>query len=510
MSAPRYVVRTTLVLVLLLLAGASRAAAGVTSLLLNSEPGDYIGQGQLLVFTDADGAFLATSGGGGNVVNISFNTPTFNHWWYVNFGAPNTEPLAVGSYDGAARSPFRGPGQPGLEVTGDGRGCNTLTGRFTVLELVLGGAGEVVSFRASFEQHCEGATPALRGEVRYNANVPLQLTGPSFVTALENQLASFEVTAVAQGGGQVSLSPSNLPLGASFVDNNNNTGTFSWTPLTSQAGTYVIAVQGTSGVFVETIYVRITVILTPPPNDEVDSAVSVTGIPFTYVQQTATATSAPDDPFCYGSKGSVWFVYTPVITGRVEFNTIGSDYDTTLSAYTGTHGNLSQLACNWNGSQSRIRFDATAGTTYYLMVGAPFWGTPGSLTLHALEAPPPFTMQITLNPFNLVDPSTGGVLVNGTAICSAPSFVFLSGSIRQVRAGHEIRGFFSASVPCDGATPWEAAVYHFSNDLFHGRGAALFNAGSADVALSASAYDPIEGTYVYRNAAATVRLRGGR
>ena len=509
MFAPRYVLRTTLVL-LLLFAGASQAAAGVTSLLLNSEPGDYIGQGQLLVFTDADGVFLATNGGGGNAVNVSFHTPTFNHWWYLDFGAPNTEPLAVGSYNGAARFAFRGPGQPGLDVSGDGRGCNTLTGRFTVLELALGGGGEVVSFRASFEQHCEGATPALRGEVRYNANVPLQLTGPSSITALENQLASFDVTAAAQGGGHVSLSASNLPLGASFVDNSNNTGSFSWTPVSSQAGTYVVTVQGTSGALVETIYVRLTVIPTPPPNDEIDNAVAVTGIPFTHAQQTATATSAPDDPFCYGSKGSVWFAYTPVMTGRVEFNTIGSNYDTTLSAYTGTHGNLSQLACNWNGSQSRIRFDATAGTTYYIMVGAPFWATPGSLTLHALEAPPPFTMQITLNPFNLVDPSTGGVAVSGTVICSAPSFVFVNGSIRQVRAGHEIRGFFSANVPCDGTTPWEAPVYYFSNDLFYGRGAALFNAGSADVALSAFAYDPIEGTYVSRNAAATVRLRGGR
>jgi hypothetical protein len=175
----------------------------------------------------------------------------------------------------------------------------------------------------------------------------------------------------------------------------------------------------------------------------------------------------------------------------------------------GTRGNLSQLACNWNGSQSRIRFEAAAGTTYYIMVGAPDWATPGSLTLHALEAPPPFTMQITLDPFSLVNPSTGEVFMNGTAICSAPSFVFIKGSIRQVIAGREIRGFFNASVPCDGTTPWQAPVYYFTSDLFSGRSAALFNAGSADIALSAFAYDPIEGTYVYRSAAATVRLRGG-
>ena len=49
--------------------------------------------------------------------------------------------------------------------------CNTLTGRFNVREVVYDtGTDEVLSFAADFEQHCEGAKPALRGSIRYNSD----------------------------------------------------------------------------------------------------------------------------------------------------------------------------------------------------------------------------------------------------------------------------------------------------------------------------------------------------
>ena len=56
----------------------------------------------------------------------------------------------------------------------------------------------------------------------------------------------------------------------------------------------------------------------------------------------------------------------------IEANTFGSNYDTTLSVYTGSRGSLMQLACNDDSGslQSRIRFDAVAGTTYYFMVSS--------------------------------------------------------------------------------------------------------------------------------------------
>lgn len=509
MRERRQCLSTPLALLMCILSGAGWAHAGVTSIVLTSEPGDFVGGGQTLVFVQADGPFVAQTNG--TVVGVRFNTPTFDHFWSLEFAAPDGQPLVVGTYEGAVRYPFVGPGQPGLSVSGDGRGCNTLTGRFEVLELISGGGSEVVSFRAVFEQHCEGGAPALRGEVRYNANVPLQLNAPSSVSAVENQPFSFLVSAVnTQGGGLVTLTASNVPFGASFVDHGNNTATFSWTPLSSQVGTYLLAIGGTAATLSDTIYVRITVRFTAPPNDELEQAIAVPGLPFTYTQQTATATVAPDDPFCAGGVASVWFTYTPLVAGRVEFNTDGSNYFTTLSAYTGTRGNLNQVACNFSGFNSRIRFDTAAGITYYIVAAAPSWAAPGMLTLNAQPAPQPFSMQFSLDSSSTVDPSVGHVIVKGTVVCSASSFVSVNGSIRQQHAAREVSGFFGAFVPCDGVTPWQAPVTYFTSGLFNGRAAALFVGGNANVTATAQAFDPIEGTFIVRNAAAAIKLQGGR
>ena len=76
--------------------------------------------------------------------------------------------LTPGVYTNAARFPFETTGQPGLSIDGDGRGCNTLTGSFQVVSVALGPTGSnFTEFTATFEQHCEGATPALRGCIHY-------------------------------------------------------------------------------------------------------------------------------------------------------------------------------------------------------------------------------------------------------------------------------------------------------------------------------------------------------
>jgi hypothetical protein len=80
-------------------------------------------------------------------------------------------------YELATRFPFQAATVPGLSVSGEGRGCNTLTGRFEVLEVTYGPSGEVLTFAADFAQHCEGMGPALTGSIRYNAGpVPSRCT----------------------------------------------------------------------------------------------------------------------------------------------------------------------------------------------------------------------------------------------------------------------------------------------------------------------------------------------
>jgi hypothetical protein len=139
---------------------ATSAQAQSATLYFNSQPGDYIGQGLQQTYTMVDGNFYASSTNGTQHVSVRFNG---SHWWYLDFAASSGTPLTAGQYEGATRYPFQSPTGSGLDVFGDGRGCNTLTGRFVVLEAVYDGSGNVMQFAADFEQHCEGMTPALFG-----------------------------------------------------------------------------------------------------------------------------------------------------------------------------------------------------------------------------------------------------------------------------------------------------------------------------------------------------------
>src|SRR5688500_14183208 len=75
----------------------------------------------------------------------------------LEIAPPTGASFTLGAYEAAARAPFRGSA-PGLAFTGAG-GCNTVTGRFAVLELVLDGALQITSFAANFEMRCDGFGP---------------------------------------------------------------------------------------------------------------------------------------------------------------------------------------------------------------------------------------------------------------------------------------------------------------------------------------------------------------
>ena len=146
------------------------SAAGQTTVLdFKSQPGDYIGGGVDQTMTPADGNFTAFRNFN-NGVTISFSGGA--RWWNLNFAAPQDAQLVPGVYEGATRWPFHSPTHPGMDISGEGRGCNALIGRFEVLEAVYTPSGEVERFAATFEQHCEGAAPALLGSVLFNSTLP--------------------------------------------------------------------------------------------------------------------------------------------------------------------------------------------------------------------------------------------------------------------------------------------------------------------------------------------------
>ncbi len=170
----RALTRATLItaLALGLCGGATASAAPVApaSLTMTSDPGDFIGQGQTWSYATAGRDAFSTSYTG-EAVQIAVDGAN-GDWWYVRFSAPNGQQLAPGTYAGATRYPFQAPSVPGLSVSGEGRGCNTLTGSFEVHEARYAADGTLARLRATFEQHCEGKVPALRGSVEFGPPSP--------------------------------------------------------------------------------------------------------------------------------------------------------------------------------------------------------------------------------------------------------------------------------------------------------------------------------------------------
>lgn len=156
---------------LLVCAVPSAAQTPVTSFTYVSQAGDYIGQGLTRNLTTVDGTFTA-SRNFDNGVEVRFQGPGIGDNWTLDFAAPMDADLAPGIYRLATRYPFQLASAPGLDVSGQSRGCNELKGEFTVIDVVYGAGGAVTSFAADFEQHCEGLAPALFGSIRYNYVAP--------------------------------------------------------------------------------------------------------------------------------------------------------------------------------------------------------------------------------------------------------------------------------------------------------------------------------------------------
>ena len=89
-------------------------------------------------------------------------------WDGTFLGMNSISRLELGYYGDLQRYPFHNPARGGLTWFGEGRGCNTLTGWFVVDSITY--AGDVLTaIELRFEQHCEGAAPALNGSLRWSA-----------------------------------------------------------------------------------------------------------------------------------------------------------------------------------------------------------------------------------------------------------------------------------------------------------------------------------------------------
>jgi hypothetical protein len=188
MNGKGYVVLAALVI---LIATSNMQASPIATLTLQSQPGDFIGQGSTFneVYPQPGDPHPAITPAIGPRVN---GLPA---WVFFVLGGTNNVtdlfaivniatnqlgvPLEPGAYLNAQRAPDATPGHPGLNIEFDSRGCDVITGNFTVTDAVYAADGTVSSLAFNFEQHCEGATPALFGTFTYNANAPTGVPEPA-------------------------------------------------------------------------------------------------------------------------------------------------------------------------------------------------------------------------------------------------------------------------------------------------------------------------------------------
>ena len=136
-----------------------------------------------------------------------------------------------------------------------------------------------------------------------------------------------------------------------------------------------------------------------PSNDTCNQATAISTLPFTDTADTTGAVESVDDPVqtCTNSANAntVWYTITAPQDGILTVDTCGSDYDTVLTAFTGSCGAPTSVACNddvgsdplCGATQSRIQFDVFAGNAY--LIEAAQFGAPlgGSLVLNVSIGP---------------------------------------------------------------------------------------------------------------------------
>lgn len=205
----------------LLLSAHIASASGIAnsaSLFLRDEPGNYIGgnlpaEGQIFqpsgtatFKTYLSGPYETTFYSGGNEnFNLIFTAPQYS----ADDNLVKRRPLTVGFYDNARRVISTPEMNPGMDVSGFGRGYNRLSGWFDIKEVEYASSGEIVKLAVDFAEYGENLTksgPALFGSFRFNSDIPLTTALPE-PSSLVLSLLSLSGVALAIRRTQHGTSP---------------------------------------------------------------------------------------------------------------------------------------------------------------------------------------------------------------------------------------------------------------------------------------------------------------
>jgi hypothetical protein len=219
-----------------------------------------------------------------------------------------------------------------------------------------------------------------------------------------------------------------------------------------------------------------------PANDTYSGREVLTDpLPITVVADTTEATTDADDTdlnmMCGApaTDASVWYEYTPSVEGELVIDPLASDYSVGTIVATGGPGSWMVESCG----PEVVPFFAMPGMTYTILVfddQVDGGGNGGQLQFTIDQAPPPPSIEVTVDPRGSFDARTGAATVSGTYRClpsdgGAVEFAAVNVQMSQ-RAGRiyiQGSGFVDVDpATCDGTEqPWTITT-EWANGLFKG------------------------------------------
>jgi hypothetical protein len=124
--------------------------------------GEFISSGKHLKVSDPAYRVSVMQQGPGDI------QITFEHGdteYDANFSTGSNQRFGAGTYAHAHRYGMDDSGQPSLEISGDGRGCNQISGSYQVTGVEYRSEGNIFKFAATFEQLCDDSKVPLRGSI---------------------------------------------------------------------------------------------------------------------------------------------------------------------------------------------------------------------------------------------------------------------------------------------------------------------------------------------------------
>lgn len=128
-----------------------------------------------------------------------------------------------------------------------------------------------------------------------------------------------------------------------------------------------------------------------PTNDGSGSPTIIGSLPYSVTQNTTLATNTGDPNLnlvpeeCRSNDNSVWFRYTATANQVVQFSSVGSDYDTLITVWTGIGSSPAVVGCDDDNGQlahsSSLSLPLTNGTVYFIQVTGGFINESGFLKL---------------------------------------------------------------------------------------------------------------------------------